>query len=334
MSEAPRPLPVPHVSGGITAVEIAALVVTLLWLGVVGWFFLAVTGAEGNVARGDPLAFMMSVMGIFLPVALIWVAASAARTARTMREESARLQAAIDAMRLSYVESQEAAGAHLRRAVQERLEGVTRAQAVLGAEIAGLQADRPADRQPERVLTPPARPEAVSPAQPKLALEEAEPGAPLPPADFIRALNFPNNDRDAEGFEVLRRALAHRPTAQLVAAAQEVLTLLAQDGIYVDDFSPHRATPETWRSFAEGARGPSIAALGGVKDRSSLALTARRMKDDPVFRDAVHLFLQTFDKVFPSFAQDATGPQLARFADSRTARAFMLTGRVAGLFDG
>ncbi|PWJ22471.1 hypothetical protein [Jannaschia seohaensis] len=332
MSEAPRPAPVPPASGAITAVEVAALIVTLLWLAVVGWFFLAVTGGEGAAVRADPLSLMMSVMGIFLPVALIWVAAAAARTARTMREESARLQAAIDAMRLSYIESQEIAGHSLRSAMEERLEGVTRTQAVLGAEIAGLQADRPPEQKPERVLAPPARPEP--PAQPALALDEDEPGAPLPPAEFIRALNFPDNDRDVEGFDVLRRALKHRPTAQLVASAQEVLTLLAQDGIYVDDFSPHRATPETWRVFAGGARGPSIAALGGVKDRSSLALCSARMKEDPVFRDAVHLFLRTFDKVFPDFVDVASGPEIARFADTRTARAFMLTGRVAGLFDG
>ncbi|MDB2407499.1 hypothetical protein N9W17_03085 [Jannaschia sp.] len=332
MSEAPRPNPAPPRSGGLSVVEIAALAVTLLWLALVGWFFLSLAPGEGATARADPLSFMMSMLGIFLPVALIWVAVSAARTTRTMREESARLQAAIDAMRLSYIESQEVAGTTLRRAVEERLEGVSRAQAVLGAEVAGLQADRTVDQTPDRVLEAPARPEPT--AQPKLALEEAEQGAPLSSADFIRALNFPDNDRDVDGFEVLRRALTHRPTAQLVAAAQEVLTLLAQDGIYVDDFAPHRATPDTWRAFAEGTRGPAIATLGGVKDRSSLALTAGRMKDDPVFRDAVHLFLRTFDRVFPIFAEDATGSEIARFADTRTARAFMLTGRVAGTFDG
>ena len=53
-----------------------------------------------------------------------------------------------------------------------------------------------------------------------------------------------------------------------------MLTLLSQDGIYMDDLRPDRARPEAWRQFAEGARGREVAALGGVRDRSSLALTA------------------------------------------------------------
>lgn len=328
MSEAPLPSPNRDASRGISAIEVAALVVTLLWLAAVGWFLLTAGPPEG-AARADPLSLMMAVLGIFMPVALIWVAASAARTARTMREESARLHAAIDAMRLTYVESQEAAGSALRRAVEEKIEGVARTQAVLGAEIAGLQASR----ETERVLETPARPEPPAAAQQALALDGTEPGDPLSPQDFIRALNFPDNERDAEGFEVLRRALAHRRTAQLVTAAQDVLTLLAQDGIYVDDLSPHRAPATAWRAFADGARGPDIAALAGVRDRSSLALTTGRMRDDPVFRDAVHLFLRAFDQAFPSFVEAASGPEIARFADTRTARAFMLVGKVAGTFD-
>jgi heme exporter protein D len=42
-----------------------------------------------------------------LPVALIWVVAVAARSARTLRQEANRLQASIDAMRIAYVEQQQ-----------------------------------------------------------------------------------------------------------------------------------------------------------------------------------------------------------------------------------
>ncbi|WP_146132816.1 hypothetical protein [Hasllibacter halocynthiae] len=43
--------------------------------------------------------------------------------------------------------------------------------------------------------------------------------------------------------------------AKLVRAAQDVLTLLAQDGIYIDDIPAEPAPPEPWRAFAAGPRG-------------------------------------------------------------------------------
>ncbi|SFI91502.1 hypothetical protein [Jannaschia pohangensis] len=314
--------------GSTSLVEIVALVLSLAWLGLVGWFFLTMDGEQARLSRNDPLGFMMTILGVFLPVALIWVAASAARTARTMREESARLQAAIDAMRLSYIEQQQAGTASLRQVVEERIEQVHRAQAVLGAEVAAL--NKPTI---EPVLRTPPRANPTPERQPTLQLGPEPEIAPLAAEDFIRALNFPENERDNEGFRVLRAALKHRPTSQLVSASQDLLTLMAQDGIYMDDLTVHRADPVLWRAFAAGTHGAEVAALGGIRDRSSLALTAGRMKDDSVFRDAVHHFLRTFDRVFADFAETATDTEIMQFANTRTARAFMLSARVAGTFD-
>jgi hypothetical protein len=88
-----------------------------------------------------------------------------------------------------------------------------------------------------------------------------------------------------------------------------------------------------WRRFAAGERGRGIAALGGVRDRSSIALTAGRMREDPVFRDAAHHFLRTFDRSVAEFEPRSSDSDLAELADTRTARAFMLFGRVTGTFD-
>ena len=157
--------------------------------------------------------------------------------------------------------------------------------------------------------------------------------APLAPADMLRALNFPDGPDDREGFRALRLALEDRATAKLIRAAQDVLTLLSQEGIYMDDLTPERVRPELWRRFAAGERGGAIAGLGGVRDRSSLALTAGRMREDPIFRDAAHHFLRTFDRQVQAFEKTATDADLAELTDTRTARAFMLFGRVTGIFD-
>ena len=184
---------------------------------------------------------------------------------------------------------------------------------------AALAAPRPAfeDEEPSLALGTPA--------------EELRP--PLSIIDFIRALQFPENADDRDGFRALRRALEDRKVAKLIRAAQDVLTLLSQEGIYMDDLTPDRARPEVWRRFANGERGRAIAGLGGVRDRSCLALTASRMREDTIFRDAGHHFLRTFDKTFAEFEKNANDADLAAMAETRTARAFMLFGRVTGTFD-
>jgi len=156
---------------------------------------------------------------------------------------------------------------------------------------------------------------------------------PLSTDTFIRALNFPETEKDTEGFTALRMALKDRKASKLVQASQDVLTLLSQEGIYMDDLRPDMARPEVWRQFAQGARGRSVAALGGIRDRSSLALTAARMKQDPIFRDAAHHFLRRFDNMIVEFEANASDAELTALGDTRTARAFMLLGRVAGTFD-
>jgi hypothetical protein len=188
-----------------------------------------------------------------------------------------------------------------------------------------------ADRK-AALVQPPSEPAAEQAA---LALgtppEDLRP--PISVSDFIRALNFPESPEDKEGFRALRLALEDRAVAKLIRASQDVLTLLSQDGIYMDDLTPDLSRPDLWRRFAAGERGRSIAGLGGIRDRSALSLTAGRMKTDPVFRDAAHHFLRTFDKTFAAFEPNASDAELADLGDTRTARAFMLLGRVSGTFD-
>ncbi len=189
---------------------------------------------------------------------------------------------------------------------------------------------------PARSAAEPADAAAAAPEdQPALSLDLPETATVMPVAteDFIRALHFPETAEDDEGFAALRRALQDRQAAHLIQAAQDVLTLLSQDGIYMDDLAPDLARPDLWRAFAHGARGREIAGLGGVHDRAALALAAGRMKQDPIFRDAAHHFLRRFDRTFARFEPEASDADITAFAGTRTARAFMLLGRVAGTFD-
>lgn len=315
----------------ITGVEVVAILLSLLW--IVAVIFLGMGSEEGeDTASG--LSQLLSILAVVLPLALIWVAAMAARTARALRQEAARLQASIDAMRAAYVEQQQRQSMELKPELAQKLDDLMAAQQAADTKLATFTSLRVVDPAEVRAAVPPAVTEADM-AQPQPALgfvQEAE-REPISVADFIKALNFPENEHDKEGFRTLRRALEDRATERLIRASQDVLTLLSQDGIYMDDLRPDRAKSEVWRRFAKGERGRPIAALGGIHDRSSLVLAAGRMRKDPVFRDAVHHFLRHFDRTFMEFEKNASDEEIAHLADTRTARAFMLLGRVTGTFD-
>lgn len=318
----------------LSGIEIAAVALSAGWLLLAGGFLLIWGEDPGGGA--DRLRFAMTALALFLPVGMIWVAAMAARASRVMRDESRRLQAAIDAIRHAYLtQAQQTAAGNADTSVAKKLEEIAAAQKKAEAALAMFTSSRGPAAQPDAARPPAPAPAPVPEDQPSLALgtppEAAAP--PLATADMIRALNFPETAQDREGFAALRRALRDRPTAQFVTAAQDVLTLLSQEGIYMDDLRPDMARPEVWRRFGEGARGRSVAALGGVHDRAALSLTAARMKQDPIFRDAAHHFLRLFDRRFAEFAQHATDAEISAFSETRTARAFMLLGRVAGTFD-
>ncbi len=312
----------------VTGIEIAAIVLTVLWLGLSLAFFYAMP--ETASENFDGLRFVGTMLAIFMPVAMIWVAATAARSSRVMREESQRLQAAIDAIRQAYVVQAQRTAIGPEPLVSKKLDEIAEATRKTETALATFQTRRDVSR--ERAA--PAEGDETSEDQGRLELgtpaEDLSP--PLSTEDLIRAMHFPETVEDEAGFAALRRALANRQTAQLINAAQDVLTLLSQDGIYMDDLRPDLARPEIWRQFAAGSRGRAVAALGGIRDRSSLALTATRMKQDPIFRDAAHHFLRKFDGMLVEFEPGATDSELTALSDTRTARAFMLLGRVTGTF--
>ncbi len=317
--------------GRVTAIEVIAIVVSLIWLVGVALFFLVLPAAGNGVAQVDSLRFVMTLMAIFLPIAMVWIAALAARSAKIVRTESRRLQAAIDGMRQTYVADRQSRGTGIEPTVERKLNEIARATQKTETALATFATSRPS----ERMVAAPQPETSNGDDQPSLALgttaEDIAP--PISRPDLVRALNFPDTDTDEVGFAALRRALKDRTAKQLIQASQDVLTLMSQDGIYMDDLRPDRARAEVWRRFANGERGKAAASLGGIRDRSSLALTAGRMREDAIFRDAAHHFLRKYDQMLVAFEVEATDEDIAALAETRTSRAFMLLGRVTGAFD-
>jgi len=315
----------------VTSIEIAAVALSLLWLAAAMAFFVLVPG--GGSEGVDGLRFIMTLLVIFMPVAMIWVAATAARSSRVIREESQRLQAAIDAIRQAYVAQQQRAAISSEPSVSRKLDEIAAATRKTESALATFSTTRRHAPQPASSVAQVSAEAGGDQGSLELGTPAEDLSAPLATDDFIRALNFPETAEDEEGFAALRRALRDRKAAHLIQAAQDVLTLLSQDGIYMDDLRPDMARPDVWRQFAQGTRGRAVASLGGIRDRTSLALTSGRMKQDNIFRDAAHHFLRRFDQMIAEFEPTASDADISALSETRTARAFMLLGRVAGTFN-
>ena len=313
--------------------EVVAGLLSVVWVIAVVTYVLRMP-SDGT---GGTLGLVMTLLVVFLPLVLIWASVVTLRSIRVLRAEAARLQSTVDAMRKAYLANSQGGAVGLKPSVERKIDEIAASTRHAETALATFTSRRDtaltvpsADRKAAMAL-----PRATTDDQPGLALgtpaEDMRP--PISTHDFIRALQFPENADDRDGFRALRAALEDRQAAKLIRSAQDVLTLLSQEGIYMDDLTPDRAHPDVWRRFAAGERGRSIAGLGGVRDRSSLALTAARMREDPIFRDAGHHFLRTFDRAFASFEKSASDGDLVDLSDTRTARAFMLFGRVTGTFD-
>ncbi|MEM9049789.1 MAG: hypothetical protein AAGC92_13845 [Pseudomonadota bacterium] len=178
------------------------------------------------------------------------------------------------------------------------------------------------------------RARAADSDQPDLPLNAAPPEPPpLDWTQMLRALAFPRDPDDREGFRALRNARRDRQLGACLQAAEDVLTLLSQDGIYMDDLIPEDVPPEAWIAFAAGERGEKVAALGAIQDEAALALARGRVKTDPVFRDSTLHFIRRFEPILRRMAEEARDVEIHALSATRSGRAFMLLARVHGVFD-
>ncbi len=190
--------PRPESGGETHPSDIVAAVLCLVWIATVAAYFLLSPDGTG------PIGVIMSALVVFLPLALIWVSVSTARSIRALRDEAARLQASVDAMRNAYVAQSQAASVGVKPSVEKKLDEIAAAQRQTELALHSFVSRRDA------VLAVPAAERKTAPAlarapasdeQPTLALGTPveELGPPLTVADFIRALNFPESPMTRRG---------------------------------------------------------------------------------------------------------------------------------------
>ncbi len=302
-------------------------VVWLLGLGAYGAGYFGLIG-EGVEPQGPvSLEALLFAMAAILPLALVWIGVMLLRRTAEVQRDARDLQTAIRKLQTDPVANRSA-----RITPAGGGDTETRARlATMAEQMAQIERALGAMLQNQGTAIPEEPP------------VEAEPGLPLEPDEqnhappswdeLLRALNFPTDEKDQDGFRALRIAMRHHNTSLCIRAAEDIMNLLSQDGIYMDDFTPTVAPAEIWRKFSAGERGPSVAAIGGIDDEEVSEKIRERMRSDAIFRDAALHFQRQFDSVLKLFCEKGTDAYLERLGNTRTGRTFMLLGRVGGSFD-
>ncbi|MBM2577245.1 hypothetical protein JQC91_13130 [Jannaschia sp. Os4] len=331
--------------GGAEWIGATATLASLAWLALAGWYLATLTPNGLAILAVDPLATAVALLGIVVPVALIWIVATLARLSRSLRQEAAHLRDEIDAMREAHAVQARMGAAALRRDVEARLADV-------GKTAAPAPGPAPTGEAPRRapVLTAPARPgrsplEVLRAARPVPApapseAPRADPApdaeADVPPArtgldaaDVLRAFDLPRGRDDAEGFALVRRALADPAAGPVLSAAQTALALLSEGNLSATALPP--APPAAWRAWLSGEGAPS--SLGEMRDPAATALATGRARAEPPFAAAAAALLSALEEAGPALAAAFSDEDLEALDRTRTGRAARIMARATGALD-
>ncbi|MDP5305900.1 hypothetical protein [Paracoccus spongiarum] len=300
------------------AVTTVGLAVSAVWLLLVLLFWLLAPGGEGGAGG---LARLVGAVGVVMPLMMVWVAVALARSIAVLRAEAQDLRLRLTQLR-EYAATRGAPPAVAGEATGR----------VVPAQGAQGQTPQPSAPLPPPQQTPAApRPRPADQRQAAMRFDAPE-SVQVDPGTLIRALDFPDGPDDHEAIAALRMALKDLDNSRVLRAAQDVVTLLAAQSVYMDDLPPDPAPAAVWRRLADGARGSAVAALGGIHDELALDVASSLLRGDEIFRDAAHHFLRHFDAMVCRLVPQLDDAQVAVLAQTRSARAFMLLGRVAGIF--
>jgi hypothetical protein len=340
-----KPLKTPALRDAIIAGALS-----VLWVLGIGGYAAGYYGLFGGDAPAEGGAFnaLAFILAAVLPLVLIWFCVMLLAQARALHEDAAELAATVKRVQTTpastltarvvpqpenraFIETRDRMDALSQQIQQVETALVALLHAQMSArdtQVANITAHAGEDETP----THPTKAELD---QGSLPLGQPEPAAPAQPpnwGELIHALNFPTDEKDKDGFRALRIAMQHRNTSLCLRASEDIMNLLAQDGVYMDDLQPEPAKAAMWRRFADGERGREMDPVGGIRDVTAVAMARGRMRNDPIFRDAALHFQRRFDIVLREFCREGDDKHVEALANTRSGRAFMLLGRVSGMF--
>ncbi|MBL4873846.1 MAG: hypothetical protein JKY41_10755 [Rhodobacteraceae bacterium] len=313
---------------------IVAMILSIVWVLLVAAYGAGYFGLLGDIAEPRDAVFLEVIfflIVLILPTAFVWLGSALIRRTFQIQDEARRLERELRDLRTGGKKPSQN-GVSQPRIKDNRVETLQHRVTALTNQIKQMETTITSVRQMQAAMQTQATPGNVA--------SEPVPEASSPKAadrimdwsDLLRALDFPRDEKDAEGFRALRLAKKDESTGQLLRAAEDILNLLAQEGIYMDDLRPDIAPAYDWRMFAEGTRGTDASTVGGIIAPEAMERIKSREERDQIFRDTSLHFLRRFDIMLKNFTEGASDAQIQLLADTRTGRAFMLLGRAAGMF--
>lgn len=316
---------------------IVATILSIVWVILLVGYGTGYFGLLGDIAEPRDAAFLEVIFFLIvlvLPLAFVWLGTALIRRSFQIQDEARRLEREVRDLKASG-NTQSQTGVSQPRIKDNRVETLQQRVTELSNQIKQMETTITSVRQMQAAMQTQTS-TATKPSESARSTADAKPveasEQTMDWSDLLRALNFPRDEKDAEGFRALRLAKRDENTGRLLRAAEDILNLLAQEGIYMDDLRPEIAPAYDWRSFAEGTRGSEVSTVGGINAPEAMERIKAREQSDQIFRDTSLYFLRRFDIMLKSFSEGASDAQIQLLADTRTGRAFMLLGRAAGMF--
>ena len=313
---------------------IVATILSIVWVILLAGYGAGYFGLLGDIAEPRDAAFLEVIFFLIvlvLPLAFVWLGSALIRRSFQIQDEARRLERELRDLR-SGGNSQSQNGVSQPRIKDSRVETLQQRVSDLTNQIKQMETTITSVRQMQAAMQTQTSTTARTPEPAAVARAPEPSDQPMDWSDLLRALDFPRDEKDAEGFRALRIAKRDKSSGQLLRAAEDILNLLAQEGIYMDDLRPEIAPAYDWRMFAEGTRGSDASTVGGIIAPEAMERIKAREVSDQIFRDTSLYFLRRFDIMLKSFTEAASDAQIQLLADTRTGRAFMLLGRSAGMF--
>lgn len=307
----------------LSNIRLIGLGLSAAWIVLLILFWAFAPTGEGPTISA--LSRLVLIVSAILPLVVVLLTVALVETVQSLRDETLRLRAQLAR------QAGETASPAARPPLHPRPSQPS--QPAQPARPSWQTGSAAAKTSPQMPTTPTTAARGMATRQASMQFEDPDPII-IPNDTLIRAFNFPDDARDLDTIRALRTALQDHELARVLRAAQDVVTLLAKAGLFMEDLSPGTATAGHWRQFAEGQRGTKVAQIAVTDFADAVDIAQAKTRSDEIFRDSAHHFMRHFDQMLSSKADSLSDAELEALADTRSGRAFRLLGTVASIFSG
>ena len=149
---------------------------------------------------------------------------------------------------------------------------------------------------------------------------------------LLKALNFPKDKNDLEGFSALKLAHMDNTVSDLLQVSEDFLNLIAQDGIYLDDVKIDPPPVQAWLNFIGTDRNHNNRKLNCIGIDQQIKKLNSRIKSDAIFRDTSLTLMRRFDLLLRDRLETANDSQIFKIAETRSGKAFLIVGKLSDSF--